>query len=155
MYLNIQLVHYLISLINQLMVFVIYQNGQKFHQMIQLEIHYQKELKILMMILVVEVVNFIVQIMVQDHHLVQEVFQGLNPEVQVDQRVGLLVDQRVEVYRDQRLEVNHLQEVDHRLEVDHLLEVNLLLVVDLDLEVEVLHHNIKINELIYKIYFNK
>lgn len=149
MYLNIQLVHYLISLINQLMVFVIYQNGQKFHQMIQLEIHYQKELKILMMILVVEVVNFIVQIMVQDHHLVQEVFQDLNPEVQVDQRVGLLVDQRVEVYRDQRLEVNHLQEVDHRLEVDHLL------VVDLDLEVEVLHHNIKINELIYKIYFNK
>lgn len=151
MYLNIQLVHYLISLINQLMVFVIYQNGQKFHQMIQLEIHYQKELKILMMILVVEVVNFIVQIMVQDHHLVQEVFQDLNPEVQVD----LLVDQRVEVYQDQRLEVNHLQEVDHRLEVDHLLEVNHLLVVDLDLEVEVLHHNIKINELIYKIYFNK
>lgn len=137
MYLNIQLVHYLISLINQLMVFVIYQNGRKFHQMIQLEIHYQKELKILMMILVVEVVNFIVQIMVQDHHLVQEVFQDLNPEVQVDQRVDLLVDQRVEVYRDQRL------------------EVNLLLVVDLDLEVEVLHHNIKINELIYKIYFNK
>lgn len=63
------------------MVIVIYQNGQKFHQMIQLEILYQKELKTLMMILVVEVVNFIVQIMVQDHHLVQEVFQDLNLEV--------------------------------------------------------------------------
>lgn len=81
MYLNILLVHYLISLISQLMVIVIYQNGQKFHQMIQLEILYQKELKTLMMILVVEVVNFIVQIMVQDHHLVQEVFQDLNLEV--------------------------------------------------------------------------
>lgn len=53
------------------------------------------------------------------------------------------------MYQDQRLEVNHRLEVDHLQEVDQRLEVNPLQ------EVEVLHHNIKINEIIYKIYFNK